>query len=140
MSFNKYLLMSAAAVFGGAFLYAIAKEERRKRSKKLRFEGRDCLSLEDVYERFYSSSGLDKEKVLRYWSETGKLLRLEVGKLRPEDRFDKELAPVRGQELADEIEDLSEYLASTARELRISADLSEIKTLDDLIKRFARRE
>lgn len=64
---------------------------QRQRLKHLR--SREDLPMDAIYDRFFSETGLQKSLVLEVWAEVATLLRVPAGKLRPSDRFDKELAP-----------------------------------------------
>jgi hypothetical protein len=72
--------------------------------------------------------------IAKYWSEVARLLRMPAAQLRPSDRFDSELAPVRGEELSDELEDLSDFVELEKQRLSISIELAEIETIDGLIR------
>jgi len=64
--------------------------------KKLNvFSGREPLELEEIYTRYYSSSGLSKSVVMELWQEAAKTLNLPVKQLRPTDEFGNELGPYR---------------------------------------------
>jgi len=124
---------------GGGLGYGVLKDLLRKAAKKRRFENREAMPVGEIYERFYASAGLEKAKVLKYWAEVADLLRLDPGRLRPSDRFDGELSPVKGAELGDEIEELSEHFASLCERESVGADFAKIKTLDDLIRTFSQK-
>lgn len=83
-------------------------EAKRLPTKQARFKDRENLSVEEIYQRYFSDSGLQKEKVLDLWLKIAQTLHLEPGRLRPTDRFDTELAPVQGHHVEDELIDLEE--------------------------------
>ncbi len=83
-------------------------EARRLPTKQARFKDRENLNVEEIYQRYFSESGLKKEKVIDIWMKIAQTLHLEPGRLRPTDRFDAELAPVRGYHVEDELIDLEE--------------------------------
>jgi len=137
MTFNTYFVLVAASVCLSAIGYGIWKEVLRRSRRRERIAERESLSEADIYDRFYRKTGLSRAAVLKYWNEVARWLRMPAGKLRPSDRFDVELAPVKGAELDDEIEELSDYLEEEKTQLGINADLAQLKTLDDLIRLFA---
>ena len=56
-------------------------------------EERDELSAPDFYAKYYLGSGLEQETVIELLKHVADELRLPAGKLRPTDRFSKELSP-----------------------------------------------
>ena len=54
---------------------------------------REALSPTGFYDRYYAESGLDQEIVVELLEHVADELRLPSGKLRPGDRFSKELSP-----------------------------------------------
>ena len=54
---------------------------------------REALSPTGFYDRYYADSGLDQETVVELLEHVADELRLPSGKLRPGDRFSKELSP-----------------------------------------------
>ena len=96
--------------------------QRRLPNRQAALNARTSLGAETIYNLYYSKSGLPKEKVMALWSQIAKELKLDAGKLRPGDRFDKELAPVKGYTVEDELWDfiLKEYRdrSETVRKLK----------------------
>jgi hypothetical protein len=64
----------------------------------MNFELRDSLSPDEFYERFYASSGLERELVVELLTHLAQELRIPIEKIRPEDRFAVELAPRKGDD------------------------------------------
>ena len=104
--FALFLGLTAA---GGA-IFAYRFEEKRLPTKHGRFDGREALSPDDIYERYFAGTGMPRERVVAVWLEIAQLLRLDAGKLRPSDRFDSELAPVEGHLVEDELSDIEDLL------------------------------
>jgi hypothetical protein len=63
------------------------------RRKRQSFQRRESLSPQEVVTRYYANTGLDMTIVLAIWNECARHLKVPVDKLRPTDRFDRELAP-----------------------------------------------
>ena len=72
------------------------------------------------------------ERALRMVEE---IMGISVSKLRPTDRFDRELVPEKGWEFDDEILDLGWLLEST-----IQGSSKSVATVGDFVKVIARRE
>lgn len=117
--------------------YGVFWEARRRWKRRARFAGRAVLSDAEIFAQFYAQSDLRPEAVAKYWNEVGRLMRVPAGRLRPSDRFDVELAPVAGAEMADEIEELGEFFDDERQRLGLSVNLKQMKTLDELIRAFA---
>ena len=108
------------------------------RRKRHRFDGRDDLPIDQIYERYFANI-IEKEFFKKLWTEAGKALFLYPGKLRPDDRFDKEL------EEANQVDD-SLFCLQVITENRLkkmgikmsAADWKNIKTLRDYISIFAK--
>ena len=108
------------------------------KEKLKRFANREELTLDEIYLQFFASMNLPKESFLELWNEVADSLRLPRGKLRPGDRFDKELAPAKGWEYDDEIADV--YWAAQHR-LKIADadfDVSKIQTLGNYVEFFSK--
>jgi hypothetical protein len=109
---------------------------RRKRQKQ--FLSRESLTSEELYERFYAQSGLDKDVVVRLWRDCASVLKLPAEKLRPTDRFEHEFAATDVfAALDDRREDLARYAMRRAKMFRTDLDLKHTKTLDELIRQLA---
>lgn len=82
----------------------------RLEKKRARIAQRERIPINAVYPAFFASSGLNEPKVTELWLEVARTLRVDPGKLRPSDRFDRELAPVPEANAVDELEDLAEIV------------------------------
>jgi hypothetical protein len=127
------------AFFGLLVCYALYKDHLRKEKKRKRIKDRTPLSKDEIYQQYYSDSEFQKEDVLFLWVNVAKLLSLDYRKLRPTDSFIDELAPVPGEELSDESENVLEFLDFLAKERNIAFDPVRIKTLNDVIQLFAKK-
>jgi hypothetical protein len=119
------------AVGGGAFAFS-----RLYSGRAIAQTMTDRQELDDaaIYERFYRNSGLSPEVVTELWHEIADVLHLSPGKLRPTDRFGRDI----GQFLltSDELDALSALAVRRAGGKQAAGDLSVIKTVDDYIRRF----
>jgi hypothetical protein len=108
-----------------------------QRLKRLR--NREDIPMDAIYSQFFSGANLQKDMVLELWNEVATLLRVPPGKLRPSDRFDKELAP-GGVWLRLDDDAVEVNLAARSRLKKVGAktDFSAIQTLRDYIELFCK--
>lgn len=129
-----YVLVSILLLI---FVYGVYWECSRRRMKQKRFASRKQLTIDQIYSDYFSGKSIDIEKFRTYWIEIGNILRIDIGLLRPEDRFSDELKPVEGKEISDELEELFEYFSSISEDEGIQFDPREISCLGDLMLVFA---
>ena len=127
------------AVLFMIFLYGFYEDTKRIRIKQKRIDHRESLSLEKIYPDNYEILSLNRDKFIHHWTSIAKILRFDPEKLRPADRFDKELAPVSKDSVSDELEDLEEFLVDEIENNNYEIDLKELNTLDDVIKAFCKK-
>lgn len=112
----------------------------RIRRKQQRFAHRPALLWDRIYQTFFAESGLDPIDVEQSWQELATTLKLDPQRLRPTDRFDRELGPVAGTTKLDELDVLEAVLALRVRTRGLPAvDLETLETLDDYIRATSRR-
>jgi len=129
-------------VLAGLALIGIAANIRswRLAARKHRdvFQARPDLSLAEVFETYYMSAGLDKPVVLAVWYMCADRLRVEPGRLRPTDRFDRELASTDFlASLDDPRDDLAMFVAEYAKRHKLNVNIDAVRTVDDLIRQLA---
>jgi hypothetical protein len=129
------ILFSSVVVAAGVVCVALwSCYPRWRRLKRIR--GRQDLSAEEIYSRFFGPKGFPRDLTLELWREVAATLRLPPGRLRPTDRFDRELAPPRGWDLYDPIDEVR-YAAEDRMERSGSyTDFRTIKTLGDYVAFF----
>jgi hypothetical protein len=110
------------------------------RRKLERFANRQDLSLDSIYSQFFEANNLPKGLVLELWNEVATPLRIPPGKLRPEDRFNNELAPVKGWELDDDLLDVQWAAQRRLKRLGVHADISAVQSLRDYVELFCMLE
>lgn len=123
------VFLGACAVLG------LCAERLRVKRKKSRFTGRENLPLEQIYRLYYSDSGLSQNSVLEVWQELAKRLAIAPGLLRPDDRFDNQLAPENGFPTEDELADVEAYMQELAEKSTVS--LGNIQTFGDAVRILA---
>jgi hypothetical protein len=111
----------------------------KQRLKRLR--NREDIPMDAIYNQFFSGANLPKDMVLELWNEVATLLRVPPGKLRPSDRFDKELAP-GGVWLRLDDDAVQVNLSAQFRLKSVGAktSFSAMQTLRDYIELFCKLE
>jgi hypothetical protein len=104
------------------------------RERTARITGREDLSSGVIYSQFFEKERLPRDLALELWNEVARCLGVPPGKLRPSDRFDKELAPV--EEWDDDILDVAWAAERRLKKIGTHADLSQIKTVGDYVEFF----
>ena len=107
-------------------------ESRRLPTKRARFANRESLSTQDLFIKYFSGTRVQQETFSRIWEAAARNLNLDATRLRPTDRFDNELAPVKGHLLEDELVALNEYYRAECRRIGV-ADPPRLQSLNDLV-------
>ncbi|MBN4958181.1 hypothetical protein JY411_07130 [Stenotrophomonas maltophilia] len=97
---------------------------------------REALSPIGFYDQYYADSGLDQETVVELLEHVADELRLPSGKLRPEDRFSKELSPGEAHGWDSGYGVLLFELQSLAKERGIAVN-RRVDSLDDYLRIMA---
>jgi len=116
-----------------------------RRLRRDRFADREAMVPVEIVSRYYQDAGLNSKTIVRVWVQVAKALSLPPDKLRPTDRFDSELAPLREWNQFDEyLSDLflETAIAHGANSLgeEIKALETECKTLGQLVMWIAKTE
>lgn len=111
---------------------------RRRRLE--RFSLRENLSLDSIYNQFFAANHLPKGLVLELWNEVASPLHLPPGKLRPTDRFDKELAPVEGWEFDDGTVEVHWLAQHRLKKYGVNVNIPGLQTLRDYVEFFCKLE
>ncbi len=122
-----------------AVLVALLGTKEIRRIKNARFAGREVITSEEFYNRFYRAAGFDPALVEAVRERVATGLEISAGLLRPTDRFDGELAPAEGWEQwwDDGLAMIRQKGLEIGGEIR-NVDWRRVNTLDDLIKEVAR--
>jgi hypothetical protein len=105
------------------------------RREKLVLFSRDKITDQEIYDRYYKRSTLDKDSVLFVWHGIATCLKVDPGLLRPTDEFGKAIG--KNWLTNDVLEGLEQYARDRMKALGRKVDLSDIKTVDDFVKAFA---
>jgi hypothetical protein len=126
--------IAIAALAAGVAGLAIPHLRRRRALAQL--EARESLDSSAFYERFYAATELPRPAVLQLLQEVADTLHVPAAKLRPGDRFGKDIGTYW---ITSENLDLLEAKGrERAQALGLSVDFQNLKTLDDYIRCFAR--
>jgi hypothetical protein len=129
-------ILIALAVLAAGVAGIIVPLVRRRRALA-ELEARESLDPDAFYERFYAASKLPKAEVLQLLCEVADTLNIPRTKLRPGDRFGKEIGTywiTSGQ-----LDLLEAKGRERARALGLSVDFETLRTLDHYIRCFAVR-
>lgn len=104
--------------------------------KLQRFKGREHLTMQQIHHNFYPD--YEMESFISLWRQIASAVEVPPGLIRPADRFDEELGPVKGFEVASEMDDLTEVLMLYCEQRRLDFRKVDVNTVDDCIRLFAR--
>lgn len=132
MTTASYVLL---ALFAGAAIATYFAMRQRLPLKLKRFEGREHLAVEKIRVDFYP--GYEPRNFTELWNEIASAVEVPPGLIRPTDRFDRELGPVKGFPIAGEMDGLEEEFKRRCERQQLDFRKVKIETVDDYIKRFA---
>jgi len=127
------------------FVFAIVLLDRifgpfLDRRKINRFQDRGRITPDQFYDTFYSNSGLSRQTVLQLLDEVAESIRIPAGLLRPQDRFEVELADEKWYWPDWGLDELSENASTRLKKLEAAVEADKIKTVDDYIRTFGSLE
>lgn len=126
-------LVAAAAVIAAMGL-GIPWVKRRAEHRKLL--AREALDNETIYSRFYASAGLPRGQVIELWDEVAETLGVPSDRLRPEDRFGRDVGTY--WITSDALDDLAKKGRQRVQQLGLTVDLKALATVDQYVRCFAR--
>jgi hypothetical protein len=120
-------------ILGGGLLFGVFQYSFYRYKKHGRFKERQDLTLEELFARHFASSGIQKDEFVEIITELANVLHVPAGKLRPTDRFDKEL------KCADSFDDSNDELVFLVQQKvykktgEKKKDLTNVQTLEEYI-------
>lgn len=130
--------MTEAMIFAFTFVLFVAGYRtgvaQSKKRLAARFESRKENSIDEFYDLFYKSSGIDKTLIQELLEHVAGELDLPVARLIPSDRFDVELAPDKGWEYGAGHGILRLELKKWAKQKELEIDISSVHTLDEYLR------
>lgn len=128
-------------LIGGAILVAVLLERRSLKAKKSRLGSRASMSFDNFYNSYYAESHIPKPILLRLLQEVSYYTDIPMNLLRPSDRFDRELAPLKKwYAFDDSLAPMEWHAKALEKKFGTSVDLSKIQTVDDYIRTFGALE
>ena len=130
MPFKYYigpLLLLVGAAIG---LVALVCDRRKRRAL---MHGRTRLSMDQIYEEFFLTSGLSKNSIEKAWRIVADFLAVDFGLLRPADQLDHLRS---GSGLSWDVDDLEMFIGFESRGRRRPT----IATIDDAVRFIATLE
>ena len=94
------------------------------------------MTMGYIYGSYFRQDSITEELFNELWEETARALQIPANKLRPTDRFDRELS-VRFFPLVDLNEDLVEVLLDRIRGKGVEARKIKIRTVGEYIQLLA---
>jgi hypothetical protein len=133
--------MSTLLLAGVAVLAAAIGTREFRRLPIRQLGDRAGLGGDAFFTQYYEAAGLKKEKVLATRKQVAEALEVPAELLRPEHRFDEELAPPEGWEVGwdDGLDLVRRGVVPRSSPLR-NVDWSKVTTLDDVIRQTAAEE
>ena len=130
-------MSTAVAIIALAIVGVLAALARywQRRSELFAIGQRPSLTDDEIFQTFYAASGLRKEHVMEGWREDAAELKLPSDKLRPQDRFGKEIG--RYLITSDNLHSLSQAARRRAKAHGVAIDLSKISNVDEYVRTFA---
>jgi hypothetical protein len=127
-------ILVAVVVAIAAMYWRGIREERRALAN--RFAERPALDFNAFYQNYYAGK-VDRAMTEELLQHVSQELSIPVAKLRPSDRFDAELRPIRGWEFDSGKGILLVEMEKLARAKSKDIDVTSIKTLDDYLLAMA---
>ena len=122
------------SIFAVALLIYLFQKKKVNKYAEI-ISSREDLSLDEIYERFYGAEGFDRSAIFDIWQEIAGNLEVSVGKIRPSDRFGKE---VGGYLVTSEkLDALGLAAKKRAKKYGIKIEISKIASIDDYVRSFS---
>jgi len=134
---NTLAAIVGGVVMVGSVVALLIGQRDEKRKKLLRFQDRPEMSEEEFFSIYYKESGIAKEIVSEVLMEVSNAIAIPAAKIRPSDRFDYELAPVKGWEFGDGIVEIDWFVRREMKKAGVHKP-AQLQTVDDLIRYVAR--
>lgn len=128
------MIICLASILTVIGIVAIRLARERLPEKRQRFQTRQSTSIKEIFETYYAKDSLNESEFISIWIDIASILELDPEKIRPEDRFDTELAPVKGYMVEDELADLEEYFKIQCKRRGIEMGHQKFSTIDDFIR------
>jgi len=125
-------LVVISLVGAGLAIAATAMARRARKARIAQFDSRESLSVGELCSRHFPH--LPQQVVTECLATISRVTGIDVGKLRPNDRFDAELKLSRGNFIAGEWDDLEDAIAKRCRQVQREA---KVQTIGDYVELMA---
>jgi len=136
---NNLKWIAFSIVMLGTIIALIFGQRTAIRKRRLRFQGRSDMNEEEFFSAYYKEAGIVKETVFEVLRQVADATEIPATRIRPSDRFDRELAPVKGWEFGDGIVEISWFVKREMKKAGVHKP-AQLQTVDDLIRYVARLE
>jgi hypothetical protein len=127
-----FYVLLGLCVAASVAIYFVSRQ--RLPLKIHRFKGRERMPIEKLHGDYYPSS--EMTKFVELWQEIASAVDVPPELMRLTDRFDGELGPVKGFEVASEMDDLEDALMRRCERQRLDFRKVRVETVDDYVKMF----
>lgn len=133
MQFGEVNLLAVLAGVIGVLVVAFYFRKAHK-ARDDRFANRAERSMHEIFESHFSNCGVAEGRFVELWKELADILEVPAGKILPSDRFQIELAPPKGFEFNDQINDVMYMIGKRCQ--RAGFDPRSINSVRDYIITF----
>lgn len=130
----------AWVLIGIAACYGLVSCIYPRREWKSRFRNREDIPEREIYSRFFPNSEMTEGIVLVLWNEVSLALDIPPGKLRPDDRFDVELARTKFFPFVDHHESLEHVIAKRCKKHGLNPTEIKLDTPSAYVSFFGQLE
>ena len=125
-------LLVVSFVGAGLVIVATTVARRARKARIVQFDSRESLSIAELCRRHFSH--FPQQTVTECLATISRVTGVDAGKLRPTDRFDRELKLPRGNFIAGEWDDLEDAIAKKCRQVQPEA---KVLTIGDYVELMA---
>jgi len=98
------------------------------------FKDRQELSLSEIYNQYFSTADISRDVFEELWKELSSWLEINPSLLRPDDAFNKDLAPEKGNEWDHPVGLMPDMIQTKFKKAGLTLpDLSQVHTVRDYI-------
>lgn len=126
-------------VFGLSLFLIFWLSKKETRRKNNRFINRPDMGIDEFYSSYYRCAGIPQEIVAQVLKDIANATGISECKIRPSDRFDHELAPLKGWEFGDGLIELSWIVNKKTGKIKKPKTIN-FNTVDDLIRFIASKD
>lgn len=126
---TSFLVLAITAV--GLVIAAVTVARQARKTRIARFDSRESLSVGELRSRHFPH--LPQQAVTECLTTISRVTGIDVGRLRPSDRFDVELKLPRGNFIAGEWDDIEDAIGKKGRQVQHEAKVRTIGEYVELV-------